>query len=98
MSDGGKGSAPRPYAVAQNTYDSNWDRIFGKNKKEESIATPQCYCYNCNVGYKDENNKLVTQSRMFVCPKCGNKRCPHSTNHSLACTNSNEPNQPGSRY
>lgn len=30
MSDGGKGSAPRPYSVDQKTFDNNWDRIFGK--------------------------------------------------------------------
>jgi hypothetical protein len=37
-------------------------------------------------------------SYMIVCPDCGNKRCPHATDHSQACTNSNEPGQPGSRY
>ncbi len=34
MSDGGKGSRPRPYSVDQKTFDSNWDNIFGKKKKE----------------------------------------------------------------
>lgn len=28
MSDGGKGSAPRPFAVDQATFASNWDRTF----------------------------------------------------------------------
>lgn len=35
---------------------------------------------------------------MVVCAKCGNKRCPHATDHNNACTNSNEPGQPGSIY
>ena len=35
---------------------------------------------------------------MILCPKCGNKRCPHATDHENACTNSNEPGQPGSIY
>ena len=35
---------------------------------------------------------------MVVCPKCGNKRCPHATDHNNACTNSNEPGQEGSIY
>ena len=35
---------------------------------------------------------------MVVCPKCGNKRCPHATDSSLGCTGSNEPGQPGSKY
>lgn len=30
MSDGGKGSAPRP--VDQQKYRDNWDQIFGKKK------------------------------------------------------------------
>jgi hypothetical protein len=48
-------------------------------------------CYNC----ADARTRMTT---MILCPKCGNKRCPHSTDHNLECTNSNEPGQPGSRY
>lgn len=36
--------------------------------------------------------------RMFCCETCGNKRCPHATDHRLTCTGSNEPGQPGSSY
>ncbi len=36
MSDGGKGSRPRPFSVDQKTFDTNWDTIFKKNKKTES--------------------------------------------------------------
>ncbi|CAB4172456.1 hypothetical protein UFOVP935_22 [uncultured Caudovirales phage] len=32
------------------------------------------------------------------CLACGNKRCPHATDHRNACTNSNDPGQPGSAY
>jgi hypothetical protein len=35
---------------------------------------------------------------MIVCEICGNKRCPHATNHRHTCTNSNEPGQKGSIY
>ncbi len=35
MSDGGKGSRPRPFSVDQKTFDNNWDTIFKKNKKTE---------------------------------------------------------------
>lgn len=34
----------------------------------------------------------------IVCPDCGNKRCPRATHHDNACTGSNDPGQPGSRY
>lgn len=37
-------------------------------------------------------------AHMILCSKCGNKRCPHATDHRLACTNSNEPGQAGSAY
>lgn len=36
--------------------------------------------------------------QMVLCVLCGNKRCPHSTNHNYECTGSNEAGQPGSRY
>jgi hypothetical protein len=35
MSDGGKGSRPRPFSVDQKTFDNNWDMIFNKNKKTD---------------------------------------------------------------
>lgn len=34
----------------------------------------------------------------YACEICGNKRCPHHSNHELACTGSNELGQPGSVY
>ena len=40
----------------------------------------------------------VMNVRMFLCPECGNKRCPKATDHRLDCTNSNEPGQEGSAY
>lgn len=90
-----KGSRPQPYSVDQTTFGNNYDIIFGKKK----VAEYQCYCYNCNKDRLDESgNFSYTMTRMIVCPACGNKRCPHSTDHTLTCTGSNEPGQPGSRY
>lgn len=41
MSDGGKGSSPRPYSVSQKEFTDNWERIFGKkevpNKGDQRI-------------------------------------------------------------
>lgn len=48
-------------------------------------------CYDC--ASVDERWKF-----MFVCPECGNKRCPKATNHRLDCTGSNASGQPGSMY
>ena len=35
MTDGGKGSKPRPFSVSQEEYDKRWDAIFGRDIEEE---------------------------------------------------------------
>ena len=35
MSDGGKGSTPRPFSVTQHEYDNRWDAIFGRDLEEK---------------------------------------------------------------
>ena len=35
MSDGGKGSKPRPFSVTQQEYDNRWDNIFSRDLKDE---------------------------------------------------------------
>lgn len=55
-------------------------------------------CWRCLEGVENEYGFPVTSSRMIVCPTCGNKRCPHATDHRLKCTDSNETGQPGSIY
>ena len=43
MSDGGKGSSPRPYSVSNEEYANRWDAIFGrdieteKDKREQAL-------------------------------------------------------------
>jgi len=60
-----------------------------------------CTCYRCIV--ENDIREPISQfplylTRVIVCEECGNKRCPHATDHVNKCTNSNDPNQPGSRY
>lgn len=49
MSDGGKGSKPRPFNIDQSTYESNWNIIFNRKTKtdlekfEESILKNEYY-------------------------------------------------------
>jgi hypothetical protein len=94
MGDGGKGSSPRPFSVSQEEYSNRFDAIF--NKK---VAEITCGCYNCMKDQLDQpDNNGLGMARFIVCPHCGNKRCPKATNHKLACTDSNDPGQPGSRY
>ena len=56
------------------------------------------WCYNWNKDRVTDSGIPYVLTRMILCPTCGNKRCPHSTDHNLPCTNSNEPGQKGSRY
>jgi len=35
MSDGGKGSSPRPFSISQQEYDNRWDNIFSRDLKDE---------------------------------------------------------------
>jgi len=37
-------------------------------------------------------------TRMILCEHCGNKRCPHASDHRLPCTGSNDSGQAGSVY
>jgi hypothetical protein len=61
--------------------------------------TSVCWCIACNEDKTDPTTGLsVLMFRMVLCPTCGNKRCPHATNHTFACTQSNEPGQQGSVY
>jgi hypothetical protein len=57
----------------------------------------ECWCHKCNEN-RLVNNIPFSVTRMILCPTCGNKRCPKASDHRLDCTDSNEPNQPGSLY
>lgn len=54
-------------------------------------AGTKCWCETCRP-------QSLADMRFIVCPDCGNKRCPKATDHRNACTNSNEPDQPGSSF
>jgi hypothetical protein len=51
MSDGGKGSSPRPYSIDKKTFEDNWDKIFINkgNKMSEQKSTP-CGCGRSPTG------------------------------------------------
>lgn len=64
-----------------------------------------CLCIACSKDRAKERlttgthlSELFTNSFRYACEICGNKRCPHHSDHRLACTNSNEPGQPGSVF
>lgn len=53
-----------------------------------------CWCTTC----RPPDPADPASMRLALCPACGNKRCPRAHNHTLACTNSNAPGQPGSSW
>jgi hypothetical protein len=48
MSDGGKGSKPRPFSVSNADYAARWDAIFGRDLPTER-GCPPCHG-DCNQG------------------------------------------------
>ena len=55
MSDGGKGSAPRPYSVDQKTFSNNWDAIFGKRETKKEVRND-----NAGTNTKESNSEPVS--------------------------------------
>ena len=45
--------------------------------REETTST--CWCEKCRP-------ITMYDMRMVLCPECGNKRCPHATDHNNECT------------
>lgn len=68
-----------------------------------------CGCIKCtDVRAKDEMKNaaekglrgisLMPLGFRYACEICGNKRCPHHSDHELICSGSNEPGQTGSVF
>lgn len=68
------------------------------------LINPRCECHRCIKEKKLTGGEMfgtslpLSSCKMILCPTCGNKRCPHASDHRLACTGSNEPGQKGSVY
>jgi len=58
--------------------------------KFDELSSGPCNCATCRPH--------SVEMRMILCSKCGNKRCPHATDHRHTCTGSNESGQAGSAY
>jgi len=62
MSDGGKGSRPRPFSVAQREYETRWDAIFGRDLKEEKAEDVSVLNAYDNERLVSKFDKEVTNS------------------------------------
>jgi len=55
MSDGGKGSKPRPYSVSDQEYAARWDAIFGRDEKaKREDALNKMVSINQELGLYDD--------------------------------------------
>jgi len=64
----------------------------------------QCECHRCirennlTASHPFLGDIPISGVKMILCPDCGNKRCPKASDHTLNCSDSNEPGQLGSVY
>lgn len=68
----------------------------GERAGDETCIPDACGCQRCRHD-RSAATPFVFPI-MVLCRECGNKRCPHATDHRNACTRSNEPGQHGSVY
>lgn len=61
------------------------------------LPAPETCCHHCRRSFGVCAWDARFQ-RMLLCPDCGNKRCPKASDHRLACTGSNDMDQPGSIF
>lgn len=64
------------------------DQAQARREQPMQAGEAHCGCRKCNPD----------AWWMVVCDLCGNKRCPHATDHRHECTRSNEPGQAGSVF
>lgn len=63
------------------------------------MTTHKCWCRQCVQDRQETVNGMPYETAfMILCCLCGNKRCPHATDHRQDCTKSNAPGQKGSVY
>lgn len=46
MSDGGKGSKPRPFSVTRKEFEQRWDEIFSSRTQEDNTGTSKNEYYD----------------------------------------------------
>lgn len=68
MSDGGKGSAPRPMQVSRDKYSSNWDAIFKKEKQtddyQDFLSTEDCMLSALEKFEKDIDSEIEALKKL----------------------------------
>jgi hypothetical protein len=78
-------------AIQDGVSNDCYGRIQALRRPEGAAPAKACRCEACAP-------LTEADMRMILCAICGNKRCPHATDHRNACTNSNATGQVGSSY
>lgn len=68
MSDGGKGSRPRPFSVSQEEYNKRWDAIFGRDGLDDK------------PNYKKDNGPVTEDQLKQIQESAKQKNCGFGTN------------------
>ena len=58
MSDGGKGSKPRPLSVSQEKFADNWDKIFKKQNWDNYSDLPSPTAYEVDEKELEDINRV----------------------------------------
>ena len=62
MSDGGKGSSPRPFSVNQEEYNNRWDAIFQRDIPKQVVETDD----ELLTRYNDETREVGLVGREYL--------------------------------
>lgn len=62
------------------------------------MTIARCLCVKCSEQRRHPDQISEWADFRYACELCGNKRCPHHSDHRLKCTGSNERGQEGSVY
>ena len=87
-----EGIVARPHEEVMRRLVTPWEVSPAHRQMPNSLAPTECPCASCLT------EAGVSAWWMIVCDECGNKRCPHGTDHRHDCTGSNEAGQAGSRH
>jgi len=68
MSDGGKGSKPRPFSVSQDEYDKRWDAIFQRDlpKDDKTVLSMPGTMGGAKVTFKDDYQDVLSTEDCVV--------------------------------
>lgn len=62
-SDGGKGSTPRPFSVAQAEYEARWDAIFGRDRVQEALDKKADNARELDLDYEPSNSCIPAEEQ-----------------------------------